>query len=88
MNTQYVPRCRLGRTRHLKCGSARASARSGAAAVALTGISAALLGAVTVAPPTTAYFVCGALLGVSATAVGFALAGWGACSRRTAHGRI
>lgn len=61
--------------------------RSGPVAVALTGISAALLAAVTVAPPATAYVICGALLGASATAVGFALVGWGACSRRTAGGR-
>ncbi|WP_159072486.1 hypothetical protein [Streptomyces formicae] len=56
-------------------------------AVALTGLSAALLAIAAVVPPATAYVICGALLGASATAVGFALVGWGACSRRAAGGR-
>ncbi|QEU96058.1 hypothetical protein [Streptomyces kanamyceticus] len=66
----------------------RTLTRSGPAAAALTGVSAALLAAVSFAPPAAAYVICGALLGASVTAVGFALVGWGACARRAAGGRI
>ncbi|MFJ2767049.1 hypothetical protein [Streptomyces sp. NPDC087300] len=66
----------------------RLLARSGPVAVALTCASGVLLAAVTAAPPSTAYLICGALLGASATAVGFALTGWGACSRRAAGGGL